>query len=617
MKKQIPAWLVLAIIMIVAAAALAGTNMMTKDVIAGQAAVDAENARKEVLAAADFFEQLPLDESAKVDSLYVGKKDGTDVGYVSAIIVKGYGGDIEVIAGVLEDGTIAGVNVGGSSFAETAGLGAKAKDPAFVSQFSGKIAPLKVVKAGEAKTDATIDAITAATITSSAVTRGVNDIAKHIDAMLNPVDVAGGVFTPGTATASADGFGGPVAVTVTFGENAAITAISIGDDQFKETPGYGAAALEPEFAAQFMGKTAPIAMADVDAISGATITSEAVLSAINAAYQQLSVPAFAFEAGTATASAEGFAGPVAVTVTFDENATITGITVGDDQFAETPGYGAGALEPAFAEQFVGISAPVAMADVDAISGATITSEAVLDAINSAYKQRMMNAASEPEAAPEPEEAPEEPVADSVEAPRGAEEIEGGITVSKEGFAGPVAVTVLFADDNATIEKISIGDDKFAETEGFGAAALEPAFAEQFIGKKAPLTADDFDVISGATYTNDAVLAAINEAQAQAAAPREEPVQEITVSKEGFAGPVAVTVLFADDKATIEKITIGDDKFAETEGFGAAALEPAFAEQFVGKKAPLTADDFDVISGATYTNDAILEAINEAWESQNK
>jgi uncharacterized protein with FMN-binding domain len=176
---------------------------------------------------------------------------------------------------------------------------------------------------------------------------------------------------------------------------------------------------------------------------------------------------------------------------------------------------------------------------------------------------------------------------------------------------------LFADDKATIEKITIGDDKFAETEGFGAAALEPAFAEQFIGKKAPLTADDFDVISGATYTNDAVLAAINEAQAQAAAPREEPVQEITVSKEGFAGPVAVTVLFADDKATIEKITIGDDKFAETEGFGAAALEPAFAEQFVGKKAPLTADDFDVISGATYTNDAILEAINEAWESQNK
>ena len=211
-----------------------------------------------------------------------------------------------------------------------------------------------------------------------------------------------------------------------------------------------------------------------------------------------------------------------------------------------------------------------------------------------------------------------------------------ITVAKQGFAGPVAVTVVFADDNATIERVAIGDDKFAETEGFGAAALEPAFAEQFVGKKAPLTAGDFDVISGATYTSDAVLAAINEAQAQAAgedqvvatpetsaveAPAVEPaaageiVGGITVSKEGFAGPVAVTVLFADDNATIDKIAIGDDKFAETKGFGAAALEPSFAEQFVGKKAPLTAGDFDAISGATYTSDAVLSAVNEAWKMQ--
>ncbi len=268
-----------------------------------------------------------------------------------------------------------------------------------------------------------------------------------------------------------------------------------------------------------------------------------------------------------------------------------------------------------------------MKDIDALSGATITSEAVVDAVNEAQKQ----------AAPAGTvQATETPAVEATEVPAAATAEpmpEGMMTVSKDGFAGPVAVAVKFAADNATIEAIKIGDDKFSETDGLGGEALKPEFAAQFIGKKAPLTLKDIDVIAGATITSEAVVDAINEAQKQAA-PAEETVQAteapaveatevpaaatepasvgmITVSKDGYKAPVAVSVKFAADNATIEAIKIGDDKFNETPGLGAEALKPEFAAQFIGKKAPLTLKDIDAISGATITSEAVVDAINEA------
>ena len=141
--------------------------------------------------------------------------------------------------------------------------------------------------------------------------------------------------------------------------------------------------------------------------------------------------------------------------------------------------------------------PLKVEDIEAISGATITTEAVLDAINEAQ------GGAKEEEKPAEEEAVEEPA-----------EVEGAVTVSKEGFAGPVAVTVSFEEDGATIKTLAIGDENFAETPGFGLAAKEPDFINQFIGKKAPLKVEDIEAISGATITTEAVLDAINEAQGQ-------------------------------------------------------------------------------------------------------
>ena len=85
----------------------------------------------------------------------------------------------------------------------------------------------------------------------------------------------------------------------------------------------------------------------------------------------------------------GYDSPVAVTVTFDKDGAIVALQIGDEQFAETPGLGARVKEEAFINQFIGKVPPLSYEDeeLDAITGASLTSKAVLDAINEAYTLR--------------------------------------------------------------------------------------------------------------------------------------------------------------------------------------------------------------------------------------
>ena len=179
MKRKMAAWIVLTIIAVVAALCLAVTNEVTKDVIARQAEEEAEAARKALVPEADSFEPL---EAENVDSVYRGVKDGEAIGYVAQVTVTGFGGPVEVTVGTKAgEAVLTGIKVGGSSFSETAGLGAKSKEPQFMDQFAGVKAPVMLSDGVENDTDAQeIDAITAATITSSAVVRGVNQAVDAI-----------------------------------------------------------------------------------------------------------------------------------------------------------------------------------------------------------------------------------------------------------------------------------------------------------------------------------------------------------------------------------------------------------------------------------------------------
>lgn len=88
-------------------------------------------------------------------------------------------------------------------------------------------------------------------------------------------------------TAQAQGYGGMVPVMVAFGEDGTIRAAKfLAND---ETPGLGQKVRNESFGAQFAGKTSENAY-EVDTISGATISSNAAIQAIEyacAAYDAL------------------------------------------------------------------------------------------------------------------------------------------------------------------------------------------------------------------------------------------------------------------------------------------------------------------------------------------
>lgn len=95
-----------------------------------------------------------------------------DMGYVVTVTdSEGYGGDIQITVGITTDGTISGVSI--LSISETAGLGMKAKEPEFYTQYQDKQTDKFYVSkdGGEGEP---IDALSGATITSRAMTGAVN-----------------------------------------------------------------------------------------------------------------------------------------------------------------------------------------------------------------------------------------------------------------------------------------------------------------------------------------------------------------------------------------------------------------------------------------------------------
>ena len=99
--------------------------------------------------------------------------NGAVIGYlITSTSSESYGGDVQIYVGITADGTITGV--GFLAINETPGLGMKAKEPAFKDQFNGRAAQTFEVTKTAASGDAQIQAISGATITSSAVTNAVN-----------------------------------------------------------------------------------------------------------------------------------------------------------------------------------------------------------------------------------------------------------------------------------------------------------------------------------------------------------------------------------------------------------------------------------------------------------
>ncbi len=106
--------------------------------------------------------------------------DGKATGVVMMITTReGYGGNITITLGVDNNMKITGMEI--LSITETAGLGMKAKDDDFKSQYKDRtVDRFTVVKSGSTS-ESEIDAISGATITSDAVTTAVNTGLLYIE----------------------------------------------------------------------------------------------------------------------------------------------------------------------------------------------------------------------------------------------------------------------------------------------------------------------------------------------------------------------------------------------------------------------------------------------------
>ncbi len=166
--------LILFLITAIAAFLLGVVNEVTSPVIENQIEQANNQARQDILPEADSFELIDRDFGPDVEEVYEGRSGSSVVGYTIKTMPKGYGGEIEVTTGINLEGNISGVSIG--VMTETPGLGAKITEQSYLNQYVGKSVDsfINVIKSGQPSDDEIV-AISGATITSDAVTRGVNE----------------------------------------------------------------------------------------------------------------------------------------------------------------------------------------------------------------------------------------------------------------------------------------------------------------------------------------------------------------------------------------------------------------------------------------------------------
>ncbi len=166
MKNFIKMSLILGLICILAAGSLAYVYSITKPKI--------EQYKREALL--DSL-KLVIPGAVKFDETIADKKwtgydsNGTAVGVAIKTMATGYGGPIQILFGMNNEKKITKIIIIDQN--ETPGLGTKIKTEGFLNQYEGKSQDEVVLKKDDPQ-NGQIDAITAATISSRAVTNAIN-----------------------------------------------------------------------------------------------------------------------------------------------------------------------------------------------------------------------------------------------------------------------------------------------------------------------------------------------------------------------------------------------------------------------------------------------------------
>ena len=193
MRDIIKLTLFLLVIAGIAGAGLSYVNGLTGPLIEQQILQQKIDGFKEVYPHADKVEnesakylQEPHDSGLK--EVNIAYRNGAPAGVIYAVESKGYSGPISLLAGFdIATAKITAIKV--LSQRETPGLGAKAQESSFQERYKNKSAAeaLEVTKKAPAKENQ-IEAITASTITTKAVTKAVNAAREHLTARFAQVN---------------------------------------------------------------------------------------------------------------------------------------------------------------------------------------------------------------------------------------------------------------------------------------------------------------------------------------------------------------------------------------------------------------------------------------------
>ena len=579
MKKQ--AWLILCIIALVAGFALAATNLVTAGPIEEQRIKATQAARIAVFPEASNFEEMQMESDTGLDSVYIATSGTDTLGYVLQITVPGYGGPIEIIMGVDMQGTITGLTVGGSNFAETAGLGTQVKEPPFTDQFVG----LREMPA----INENVDTISGATISSSAVINGVIRCYKQWEVIIKdtepisnadssastiPATNAAPLYADGVFLGEADGFIGPIRVSVSV-ENGVIKAIKVlATSDTQALFAMARDSIVPEVVRA--GSTA-----GVDTVSGATYSSQGLLNAIdNALCSTCGEKAEASTAGqyldgVFIGEAQGYTGTIKVAVTVVGGA-INAVRVVDQQDTDA------IFAMARNTVIPAILAADGTTGVDTVSGATYSSQGILDAVNNALSGGI----------------PAEN--ENIEQPR----MDGEYTGDAQGFMSNIKVAVTLQGGNITAIKVLEQGDT---------AAIFARAQEHIL--PAVLQAngtDGVDTVSGATYSSQGLLDAINEALCGDCAQLVDANTDtgytdgvFTGQAQGYMGTVRLAVTVTDGTISDIKVLESND----TEAIFAAAKDAVIPAVIAAN----AVNGVDTLTGATYSSLGILNAIDTALQ----
>ena len=388
------------------------------------------------------YETAPLDVLVELDAdgnilnVWVGT-DGQTAG------IGDQAGGAEYLnqyKGVLGEAGLDGVDTISGATQSTRGVkkGVRKCIQAFVAMYPDCAAATAVAPEGSdaeseaASSEAAVETVTLSDEACKAVLPDATTF-EAVESATSGVQAAVKADTGWVIQASAKGFGGQVPVIVGLDADGAIVGVSFPENS--ETAGYGAQLYEEgnesaaALAASLVGKSGEVAIGDVDAISGATISSKAVVEAVNTALSCYNEVAL----GQAPAADEGSEGtdlssmsaeearaalapgatltqitapegltdawqgddgsyvlyaedkgyeystkPLNVAVGFDANGAITGVWV--DVSGQTAGIGDQAAGADYLGQYTGITDEAGLDGVDTIAGATESTRGVKKAV---------------------------------------------------------------------------------------------------------------------------------------------------------------------------------------------------------------------------------------------